>query len=30
VYERRISGLLAAARIYDVVEPPAVSGTFSE
>ena len=27
VYERGSSGLLAAARIYDDVEPPAVSGT---
>ena len=30
VYERGNSGLLAAARIYDVVEPPAVSDTSSE
>jgi hypothetical protein len=27
VYERGSSGLLAAARIYDDVEPPAISGT---
>jgi hypothetical protein len=30
VYERGSSGLLAAARIYDDVEPPAVSDTSSE
>ena len=30
VYERGRSGLLAAARIYDDVEPPAVSDTSSE
>jgi len=27
VYERGGSGLLVAARIYDDVEPPAISGT---
>ncbi len=30
VYERGTSGLLAATRIYDDVEPPAVSDTSSE
>ena len=30
IYERGNSGLLAAARIYDDVEPPAVSDTSVE
>ncbi len=29
VYERGSSGLLSAARIYEDVEPPAVSDTFA-